>query len=464
MPDAENQTPPEPPAMPNNEANNCDCCRYEIYQLHDKFERDDDFLQWLDLPQNNIPYTPVKEHSLLPRVSGGFKAFYDSLEIKIKSSEDKRTHLYSIFGEPFTVYLLLTTRREEFQAQFNDQIGEEGEGKKITKAHRHIIVSHERKRDALITRCLLEPATFRVKDNCLPTSAGAQIVFGSRGMHIGLCDENSHANEEECRRVLPRDPQNFADDAQAAIHCYVLALAFNTRHENSLKEARDNYKEEREMSIICNKIHEFNLKYFYTTPVKPIHREILDLWEKTALHTNVQGLHNEIEKRVIASTKRIESMSSARRAVNMLAFAFIGVLWYIIDTPPSLDGKFVSIIIAAFLFLILWTLKNTLIFPQYRSSLWDFELPAILLGTLLCSIWLHQLFQQKAREPTSTVLCDQTQTCIQHPWHLHTTINPYSTANNCCGWCVDYGITRNGGDATETGGFYPRHTHTHQHQ
>ena len=272
---------------------------------------------------------------------------------------------------------------------------------------------------------------------------------------------------------LPSDIELLPDDAKNAIHCYILALAFRTKSAHFRQRTADASQNNniQEISKIHTEINEFTLKYCHGKQLNPVcsNAKAQKIWSMIARHTQLQDTLDGSREHIFSTINLVKSGHRERKEIEFrsltlitIAFGASTLLFNFSKTISSPESSYDTAYAVIAIILVIYATFAT-ITKSVKTLLWlsiAFVVSLFIMPPLYVLKTKHITKEnQELPARTSFFNCApqaQSSEC------LHTTTNPYYISNNCCGWCVDYSITRGGGDATEAGGFYPRHTHQHQ--
>lgn len=364
--------------------------------------------------------------------------------IQCRKDLDGTSHIYKVFDDNHTTYLKLTSHPNIL-----------AEGTSLGS----VITSNRQRRRR-------RRANHRALDSIEITPSG-------REMRISL----------PLPLPLPDDIELLPDNAKNAIHCYVLALAFLAKSEHFRQRTIEAPRNEniQEISKIHTEINEFTIKYCYSKRLNPVvggDKETEKIWDMIARGTKLQDTLDGSREHIFSTINLVKSEHRERKeidfrtltlipiAIGASAFLFDFSSKLILNPRLSYDTTFAA---TTFLALMLPAWVTCIAFTKNwkKRHFWFYLLLLSLIFLIPAAASLFPSTKPITTENQALPARTSFYNCgpqAQHFECLHTTTIPYSTANNCCGWRVDYSITRDGGDATETGGFYPKHTHPHQHQ
>ena len=198
--------------------------------------------------------------------------------------------IYSIFGQDF---LLTSASKYEILKQYP---GCTPLNRKIVACNQSGIANEE------ISHSLRRSASLQIDEsNCFITSRGVKIVFSPHGLHISR-DWMWKADEQKNQDI-------WAQDAEKAIECYLLALAYQKKADALLQRAITAFDngQAQEMIDARDALCAFDLKYFFANPVRMEVFETHALWDMAAQHCGVQSAHDEIKSQIMELATIIEN-------------------------------------------------------------------------------------------------------------------------------------------------------------
>lgn len=197
--------------------------------------------------------------------------------------------IYSIFEQDF---LLTTASKDDALKKYPGCI----------PLNRKIIASNQSGiSDEEISQSLRRSASLRIDErNCFITNRGVKIVFSPHGLHISR--ERLWNSEEKNLEI-------WSQDAEKAIECYLLALAYQKKSDGLLQRAIAAFDQGQAQAMIDARdaLCAFDLKYFFANPVRMEVFETHALWNMAAQHCGVQSAHDEIKSQIVELATIIEN-------------------------------------------------------------------------------------------------------------------------------------------------------------
>lgn len=267
---------------------------YKIYRLviNDK----ETPCKWLKSFNREVSeyYGFDREYENINDVPGGFTPLLDALDIYIQNSQNRGTRIYTFFTTDFKAhpvrFLLTEGPAIPPLAIYAGRIENE---------YGYITISNEHQANPIFT-----------------TTDNTKISLNPKGMHI------SRAGAP----VANLDEVFDDEEAQAAIHLYILALAYSAKLTGLDQETIRALEEEKfpKISRILNEIVNFKPD-IPLNPTSQNARKIRKLWEAIIIHTDLQNTYDRVKERILMLTKSIESRSNSKEA-ERLFFPFIAIL------------------------------------------------------------------------------------------------------------------------------------------
>ena len=226
----------------------------------------------------------------LPQRQRGARPFLPPVESSFAVHETPEGDaIYSIFEQDF---LLSAAGKDEILKKYPG----------CTPLNRQIIACNQTGiSDEEISRSLRRSASLRIDEhNCFITGRGVKIVFSPHGVHI---------SRERLWNTDEKNLEIWAQDAEKAIECYLLALAYQKKSDGLLQRAIAAFDkgQAQEMIDARDALCAFDLKYFFANPVRMEVFETHALWRMAAWHCGVQAAHDEIKGQIVELATIIEN-------------------------------------------------------------------------------------------------------------------------------------------------------------
>ena len=250
----------------------------------------------MDLKYKIILIEKIEKFENLEKIEGKNLFLQDSVSDKISIYKfDEYQKIYSIFGFDFLV------EKEIGKTNFKSNLF-----KKNDDTIYHCYYSKQELSDVEISKILRDSTTLQISEN---NSYDSDIKFV-------VCEKG----------FLWQDKYNFdnTDKFEKALLLFLIALAYNEKSAQILKNVSNSYKKSsyNEMIKTRNEIYNFDLNCFFTNPVKQNRHQLYDIWSIIEKNYHVVAIHNEIKMQVVELTNIIETIKKDKFARNI---AIIGV-------------------------------------------------------------------------------------------------------------------------------------------